>query len=225
MSRPLAISVIVPLGPAEQAWRPLLTQLAALPEGAEVIVVCCDAPTARAVLDVIGHRPRQRLLQVEPGRAQQLNAGATAANGDMLWFVHADTRLPDNAWPQVHAHAERWPKAIGYFDLRFDDGPWTMAINRFGVWWRCRLFGLPFGDQALVMSRQLWEQLGGFPIKSAGEDHALIAAARRAGIRCRPVGATVATSARKYITHGWLTITAHHLRSTWQQARDFGARQ
>ena len=115
---------------------------------------------------------------------------------------------------------------MGYFDLRFlADGPALMAINSIGAWLRCRLFGLPFGDQGLLVARSLFDHVGGFDTEiPAGEDHALIWRARAAGARIRAVGAPLYTSARKYAQAGWWRTTLRHLIATLRQAREFSGK-
>jgi hypothetical protein len=212
-----ALSIVVPAGPGDEAWRALLPALVrdctAARLGAQVLLVLpTDAPSPHAVpatVDVV-HAP--------VGRASQLNAGAQAAVGAWLWFVHADSVLDARAIEAVARCVGRDRDELAYLDLRFDrDGPALVALNTLGAWLRSRVLRLPFGDQALLVPRRVFDRLGGFaPV--AGEDHAFVWAARRAGVPLRPLGATVRTSARRYAAHGWLATTARHLVLTAQQA-------
>lgn len=136
----------------------------------------------------------------------------------------ADTgsRLKPLLQRRVAAQRNR-PAGFGYFDLRFlDDGPALMRLNAAGAWIRSHCFGLPFGDQGLLIRRDAFERVGGFdPRLDCGEDHDLVWRLRRAGVRPRPVGAVLFTSARRYAERGWWTTTAWHLCETWRQARRF----
>lgn len=212
-----ALSIVVPAGPGDEAWRALLPVLirncaAARLDAQMLLVVPADTPSPRAVPATID------VVRAPVGRASQLNAGAQAAAGAWLWFVHADSVLDARALDAVARCVERDRDELAYLDLRFDDdGPALVALNTLGAWLRSRVLRLPFGDQALLVPRRVFDRLGGFAAV-AGEDHAFVWAARRAGVPLRPLGATVRTSARRYAAHGWLATTARHLVLTVQQA-------
>lgn len=224
MAAGLKLSVIVPVGPGEPAWRELLGDLAVLDRGAEIILVAI-AGAAPAEFDAheFGLGVPARWLEAPAGRARQQNAGAAAAGGETLWFLHADSRLPAASAAKAMGFAGR--PALGYFDLRFrDDGPRLAQLNALGAWLRSRWLGLPFGDQGLILPRRTFHALGGFDESlSAGEDHALVWAARRARIPLAPLRAPLQTSARRYAEHGWLRTTVRHARLTIAQARSFSA--
>jgi hypothetical protein len=224
MAAGLKLSVIVPVGPGEPAWRGLLGDLAVLDRGAEIILVAI-AGAAPAEFDAheYGLRVPARWLEAPAGRARQQNAGAAAARGETLWFLHADSRLPAASVAKAMGFAGR--PALGYFDLRFrDDGPQLAQLNALGAWIRSHWLGLPFGDQGLILPRRTFHALGGFDESlSAGEDHALVWAARRARIPLAPLRAPLQTSARRYAEHGWLRTTLRHARLTIAQARSFSS--
>ncbi len=215
-------SVIVPVGPGDTAWQDLLPQLAPLPAGSEVVLVAArkaDIPRAGKART---HAPpvATRWLPAARGRASQLNAGARAARHSRLWFLHADSRLAADSLPALARASARHPDALGCFDLRFlDDGPPLMWLNALGACVRSRVLGLPFGDQGFFLARAQLERLGGFDERLAcGEDHALVWAARRAGVPLVHAGAPLYTSARKYAEQGWLNTTVLHVWLTAQQA-------
>ncbi|WP_345293784.1 glycosyltransferase family 2 protein [Luteimonas vadosa] len=214
---PLArMSIVVPVGPGDTTWPPLLAALRRDAPGAQLIPVFAEGDPQQSPADA---------LRAPAGRARQQNAGASAATRDWLWFVHADTRLAPDALPALRDWLAQAPAALGWFRLRFaDDGPPAMRWNARGANWRARVLGLPFGDQGLLLPRAAFLALGGFnPALDSGEDHALVWAARRAGLPLRAIDADLLTSARKYAMHGWLPTTLHHLRLTvaqaWREAR------
>lgn len=224
MAARLKLSVIIPVGPGELAWQPLLRDLAALRD-AEIILVA--APGGAPAGSARGGPPSRistRWLESPAGRARQQNAGAAVAAGEMLWFLHADSRLPAAGIAAAQGFLGR--AALGYFDLRFcDDGPRLAQLNALGAWVRSRVLGLPFGDQGFMLPRRMFAALGGFDESlAAGEDHALVWAARRAGIPLAPLRAPLFTSARRYAEHGWLRTTLRHARLTLMQAWHFGRR-
>jgi hypothetical protein len=149
-----------------------------------------------------------------------MNLGASQARGEFLWFLHADTRLSDAAYPALRRFMALGATALGWFDLAFrDDGPWPMRWNALGANFRSRRLGIPFGDQGFVVPAALFREVGGFDTgASYGEDHLFVWAVRRAGYRVSPVGAELSTSARKYAERGWGRTTFRHLWLTGVQA-------
>ena len=214
------LTVVIPLAPGEQAWRALLPTLCAqLPAGAEVVLVSAESE-AQAPLPTYDFGPRLRVLNTKVGRGRQLNAGVEASQQPWVWLLHADSQLAANTLSALAAAPEA--EYLGYFSLKFHDGSGLSRLTEFGTWLRSRLLHLPFGDQGFLIRRDLFQRLGGFDARlSSGEDHALVWAARRAGIRLRLLPATLYTSARKYRQQGWWRTTRHHLYLTWQQARRF----
>lgn len=209
------LSIIIPVAQSESAVDALLALLAKHCRAAQVL--CVQAGPLAEQRDPIG---MEEWLSSEPGRARQQNLGARHATGRWLWFLHADSCFEPEAVLALVAFLKLSPPALGYFELRFEtDGPALTRVNACAANWRSRLLGLPFGDQGFVLERALFERLGGFDENAAfGEDHLLVWAAKRAGIRTRAIGAPLTTSARKYQKRGWLRTTAQHFRGTWLQA-------
>lgn len=221
MSDPLSqVSIVLPVGPGDRAWPPLYAALHEHAAAAELLPVFADDDPQPAPTDA---------LRASKGRAHQQNAGARAARRPWLWFVHADTRFTPETLPALRAFLERNEPALGWFRLCFDaEGPkplqWAMRANAAGANWRSRRFGLPFGDQGLLIPRSEFDRLDGFdPALAIGEDHALVWRARRAGLPLREIDAALVTSARRYAERGWLRTTLRHWRLTvdqvWREAR------
>jgi hypothetical protein len=218
------VSVIIPVGPADESWRALLPQLEFLPPGAEICVVFADSVALPSLMELPTLGATVQLLHAPHGRAKQMNAAVAQTQNRFLWFVHADSSLNTRS-PQALTRALQRRPALHYFDLHFNDGPALMRINEFGVWWRSRLLRMPFGDQALLIARADFHTLGDYDetIPSA-EDHALVWRARRLGLPIRAIGCAVGTSARRYIDAGWWRTTWRHLRLSFLQARIFSKR-
>jgi rSAM/selenodomain-associated transferase 2 len=145
-----------------------------------------------------------RTLVAPRGRGTQLAAGAAAASGDWLLFLHADCRLAPG-WHQAVEAFVAAPGAIGragYFAFTLDDR--SLAARRLEriVAWRCRVLALPYGDQGLLIARSLYDAVGGFRAMPLMEDVDL---ARRLGRRrLAPLGAPLYASARRYRRHGYI---------------------
>ena len=175
--------------------------------GAEVIVV--DGGSRDGTPDLA--RPlADRVLTAPRGRALQLNAGATAATGDAVLFLHADTRLPDDADALVFAALKNM-RVWGRFDVRFADGALPLVAASMNV--RSRLSGIATGDQAMFMTRNAFSRAGGFPEIALMEDVALSACLKHLS-RPACLRARVTTSPRRWRRHGTLrtVLTMWRLR-------------
>lgn len=214
------VAIIIPAGPGDDAWRNLLPQL----DGAdadEIVLVLAedDGGIVATGLDI-------RVVHAPAGRARQLNAGVNASHAGWLWFLHADSELTPGTLKVMRDFVRQDQDAIGYFRLGFvADGPAGMFLNAWGARLRSRIFGMPFGDQGLLMPRRVFAALGGFDENvGKGEDHALIWAAHAGEIPLRALNAIIRTSARRYAEHGWWRTTWQHLRLSRTQAANFSRR-
>jgi rSAM/selenodomain-associated transferase 2 len=153
---------------------------------------------------VIGEQAGAAVITAPRGRGSQLAAGAAAARGPWVLFLHADCQLQPGWTDAIVAFVSR-PYATsyaGYFALRFDDEAWAARCLERVVTWRSRLLGLPYGDQGLLIARTLYEAVGGFAPVPLMEDVDL---ARRLGRRrLRPLDGAVTASARRYRRDGYL---------------------
>ena len=213
------ISVIIPLAPEETAWHDLLVDLSKLPDGTEILFVTSQAATLPDETPILPNKD-VRFLSSKPGRADQMNAGAKAAKGQFLWFLHADSKFAEDTLPRLLHGLQNHPASLLYFDLAFiRDATPLMFLNAWGVRFRSRILKVPFGDQGFCLARDLFGKLGGFPDHLPyGEDHIFVWKARQYGVDVQAVGAKLYTSARKYKKHGWLKTTFLHQYLWIQQA-------
>jgi len=145
------------------------------------------------------------VLETERGRARQMNAGARASMSDVLVFLHVDTKLSPRAFNQIGNHLSQ-QNGWGRFDVRIlGASPWLRLV----AWMmnvRSRVTGIATGDQALFMTRTLFEAVGGFPEQPLMED---IEMSKRLKRICAPVCLhdQVETSGRRWEQNGvWKTI-------------------
>ena len=193
------ISIIVPaLNEAEgiratlEALRPFRAR------GHEVIVV--DGGSTDGTPELA--RPlADRVIASARGRARQPNAGAAAAAGEVLLFLHADTRLPDAADEAVLGGLRASGRGWGRFDVRLSGAHPMLRVVERSMGWRSRLTGVATGDQAMFVRREWFARAGGFPDLPLMEDVALSKALRRQGpplcLRDR-----VVTSSRRWEERG-----------------------
>jgi rSAM/selenodomain-associated transferase 2 len=150
-------------------------------------------------------------------RALQMNRGAGRASGDVLWFLHLDTELPDGAFDEVLRKATVGP-GWGRFDVRLSGRrPMFRVIERM-MSLRSRLTGMVTGDQGMFVRRDLFDQVGGFPQIALMEDLAISKRLKRIARPACLRGRIVASSRRWERDGVWRTIllmwflrTAYHL--------------
>jgi rSAM/selenodomain-associated transferase 2 len=201
MSSVSKLSIIVPVldeGEGIAASLDALARMRAL--GTEVIVVdggSRDATVQRARMRA------DRVISAPRGRALQMNAGAAKAAGDVLLFLHADTRLPADADHVVLKGLQRSGRAWGRFNVRIDGrSPLLLAVG-----WlmniRSQLTGIATGDQAIFVRREAFNEIGGFAEIPLMEDIALCKRLKRVSRPlCLPERAV--TSGRRWDQHGVL---------------------
>jgi rSAM/selenodomain-associated transferase 2 len=112
-----------------------------------------------------------RILSTDKSRTRQMNAGARQATGEVLLFLHADTRLPDNAISLIEQHA--LPGQWGRFDVQLNSPRWLLRVNAWLMNYRSCLTGIVTGDQGLFVHRTMFEEVGGFPDIPLMEDIAI----------------------------------------------------
>lgn len=148
-----------------------------------------------------------KVISTSMGRARQMNAGAAAARGDILLFVHADTLLPSGWEGEVRKVLARPDVAAGAFTFRLDRRTAGLRFIELAVAWRCRLAGMPYGDQGLFVRRRDFVAVGGFPDLPIMEDCELVRRLKKRG-RIIVSPAPALTSARRWQQRGILTTTA-----------------
>ncbi len=198
---PSPISVIIPTLNAASQIGPCLGAVAlGLEHGAIAELIIADGGSDDEIAQVADHCGATLTLSPR-GRGSQLANGAAKAKADWLLFLHADTVLaPD--WPQAAlAHIANHGDRAAYFRLRFDANHLQAKIIAKWANWRARVFGLPYGDQGLLISRQLYEETGGYQSIPLMEDVQMAKALRGCFVA---LDCTATTSAERYQKHGWI---------------------
>ena len=142
-----------------------------------------------------------KVIASAPGRATQMNTGAMAASGDILLFLHADTRLPAGFDGMIRTAVQQPQMVAGAFALQINATLWTLRWVEKGVNWRSRFCQMPYGDQAIFLTAEVFDQVGHFPDLPIMEDFELIRRLQSIGkIIIIPV--PVITSARRWLQKG-----------------------
>ena len=192
-----ALSLVIPSLNEAGHIAGTLSSLAHRP-GVEIIVVDGGSSDATAAVAQAGG---VRVLRARPPRSVQMNAGAAAASGDILLFLHADTRLPAAFEEQVRQALARPRAAAGAFRLKIDEGRISLGIIELVANWRSRFLQMPYGDQALFMPRDLFWELGAFPPIPIMEDFEMVRRLKRRG-RIALAPGCAETSARRWLRLG-----------------------
>ncbi len=205
--RPFA-SVIIPV------WRDaaLLEQaLHALPPRRDVELIAATVLGDEEEFAAIRvGRPDVRWVSAPRGRGAQMNAGAAAASGRWLIFLHADSRLPAD-WIDVVARADARRGVVGgSFRLALDSADWRARMLEWGVRLRVALAGLPYGDQSIFVRREVFSAVGGYRDWPLMEDVDLVRRLSAAG-RLHHSTSAVVTSARRWEQDGWLRRSAANM--------------
>ncbi len=196
------ISVIVPALNEAGAIQKTL-ELALLADNVEVIVA--DGGSEDGT-DQVSQSAGVKVISAPKGRARQMNAGAAAATGEILLFLHADTHLP-RGFDEMVRKALSTPGVIaGAFELRIDSPQPLLRLIETGVNWRSRLFQMPYGDQAIFLPAPVFRCAGGFPDTAIMEDFLLMLQLRRLG-KINIVAVPVLTSGRRWEKLGVIKTT------------------
>jgi rSAM/selenodomain-associated transferase 2 len=192
------LSIVVPTLQEQETLPALLGDLARLSVLHEVIVADGGSTDRTAEIALAAGA---RLVQSPRGRGRQLAAGARAARGSVFCFLHADVRLPADALALLDRLAVSPPTGAAAFRLCIDAPGLVFRILELGTNLRSRIARLPFGDQGLVLTRALYDRVGGYPDQSLMEDVAIVRAIGRiAPVRLLP--ARVHVSARRWRADG-----------------------
>ncbi|KPJ74973.1 MAG: glycosyltransferase [Deltaproteobacteria bacterium SG8_13] len=145
------------------------------------------------------------VLQSNPGRAVQMNAGAAHATGDILLFLHADTKLSPGFENYVRSAAGKPGVSAGAFTLQIDSSLSSLRIMERVANLRSRYARMPYGDQGIFVSAALFDELGGFADMPIMEDFEFIRRLQKKG-RIEIIPAVARTSARRWLSVGiWRT--------------------
>lgn len=194
-------SIIVPVFHEGNRINDLIDHLNSLDskESFETIVV--DGARERDTLKAI---QSNRVIKIfsEKGRAKQMNAGASIAKGDILIFLHADTELPTHALEKIEAAIEKRGYTAGAFDLGIQSSKLIFKVIAFLGSLRSRLNRIPYGDQAIFLRREYFNNIGGYKEIPLMEDVELMRRIKRSGKKIWVLYDRVMTSPRRWEKEG-----------------------
>jgi len=144
-----------------ESWRTLELS------GAEVLIV--DGGSTDGSLEAV-QKAGFQVFSAPRGRARQMNTGAQIAQGDILLFLHADTRPPSEVLQHLQQGLKNSERVWGRFDVHIEGRAWMLPIIAFFINLRSRLSGIATGDQGIFVRRETFLQIGGFPDQPLMED-------------------------------------------------------
>lgn len=186
------ISVIVPVFNEENTIVDLQNQLEPLRHRCEILLV--DGGSRDRTLGRI--RPHFKVIHSEKGRAKQMNAGAAESHGDILFFLHCDSRLPEHPLGQIRRVMKN--HRAGCFGIAFRSPDIFMLICRVLSNQRAKYRGIMFGDQGIFTDRSLFFQVGMFPEIPVMEDYQFSLTLKKFGVRPGMAGRRIETSHRRF---------------------------
>jgi rSAM/selenodomain-associated transferase 2 len=193
------ISIIIPaINEAGNIQKTIATTQANL--NIEVIVV--DGGSSDDTV-AIAQSLNVKVISSSPGRAVQMNAGTLAASGEILLFLHADTRLPIGFDEMIRTALQQPGIVAGAFKLRIDASLLSLRWVEWGVNVRSHFYQMPYGDQAIFLTKEVFQKIGSFPELPIMEDFELMRRLKRIG-RIVIIPTPVVTSARRWLQKGVL---------------------
>jgi len=200
------ISVIIPTYNESETIKGTIEHLRTWNNQLEIIIV--DGGSKDGSTNLIN--PEVKLLQAPRGRSSQMNAGALLASGEVLLFLHSDTRLPHDFLQQLESSLSDSSVIGGAFKIKIDHPGLFFYLTSLSSNLRATITGIHFGDQAIFVRRDIFLKIGGFPPIELLEDWEFSLSMRRIGKTVLLPG-PVRTSARRWLIHGkWRTTWLMH---------------
>jgi rSAM/selenodomain-associated transferase 2 len=202
------LSVIIPVLHEGDRIGPCLDHLAQIAEDIPYEVIVSDGDPQGSTLSEITPKPNYIVEVRSPiGRGAQLNAGAKVARGEVLLFLHVDAYLPVRALHLILETCEQQEWVGGAFDLAIASPRLSLKVIAKVASWRSRLTRIPYGDQAIFLRRDIFEQVQGYPDIPIMEDVALMQRLKQNGYAIRILSNAVTVSPRRWEQEGILRCT------------------
>lgn len=201
-----SFSVIIPVLHESSGINRVIDHINTIRSGFPVEIIVIDGDPAGTTIDALTAQGVNKLIS-QKGRGIQMNKGASLATGDILLFLHADTRLPDNAFPSIAAALEGETYAGGAFELGIHSDRWIFRLTEKVVSLRTSLTRIPYGDQAIFITKNAFDTIRGFQEIPLMEDLDLMRRMRKSGYKIYIIPEKIQTSPRRWEKEGFFYCT------------------
>jgi rSAM/selenodomain-associated transferase 2 len=202
----LRYSIIIPVYREEKIINSTIDHLMHLQKSADAEIIIADGDPQGSTLKQISNTNVKKIF-CGKGRARQMNCGVAQAKGNILIFLHADTRLPENALKNIGVILEDKNIVGGAFDLGIDSKQYAFRLIEKVASLRSRLTRIPYGDQAIFIRRDYFLALGGFSDIPIMEDVELMQRIKRRKGKIKIIPELVSTSPRRWEKEGVVFCT------------------
>ncbi len=203
---PLTFSFIIPVFQEAAIINQTIEHITNIRKSADIEIIVVDGHPDRDTIREIKNDDIKKLSSGK-GRGVQLNSGAVQAKGNVLIFLHADTRLPSTALERITSILKDGACIGGAFDLRIDSDRRAVRVIEKMASWRSRLTRIPYGDQAIFLRADYYKALGGFRNIPIMEDVDLMRRIKRNKGKIKILPERVLTSSRRWDTEGIIFCT------------------
>jgi rSAM/selenodomain-associated transferase 2 len=212
----MKFSVIIPVLHEAENINPLIEHIHSLGKGIDYEIIVVDGSTTRDTISAIGDDSTISITS-KGGRARQMNRGAEAAQGDVLIFLHADTRLPEKAFEKISKMFKDNIYVGGAFSLGMDTERKSLKFIAWTANVRVWVTHIPFGDNTIFLRRTYFQEIGGYKDLPLMEDVELMERIRKAGKKIIILKDKVKTSPRKWEKGGVFrtTLKNHIIRKLY----------
>lgn len=202
----MKFSIIIPVLNESDKINSLIEYLYAQEYDANNEIIVVDGDATGETIKVIHHKEVMSIISAA-GRATQMNAGAAIATGDILIFLHADTKLPFDALNQISLALDQKQYVGGAFDLGIGSDRFMFKIIAYVASLRSRLTRLPYGDQAIFIRKDYFNKIGGYREIPLLEDVELMRCIKKRGDKICILSDRVSTLPRRWEKEGILCCT------------------
>jgi len=207
------LSIVVPVLYETEAINPLIEHVRKVGEGEDYEIIVVDGSPEKNTIDAIKDRDVIKKISLT-GRARQMNAGAAAARGEILLFLHADTKLPQGGLKKIREVLQDGMYVGGAFDLKLDTQRRSLRFIAWAARIRVRFTEIPYGDQAIFLRKDYFNAIGYYRDIPIMEDVELMVKIKRLGGKICIIKDPVRSSPRKWLQEGifYTTFRNHIIR-------------